>query len=158
MARFGAWVWSEVSRNRQITTNQHTDIVNPKLLEIQPEATEPRFQICFETAGQSWDESSQNAKFGDYNHGHWYPDCLAQNAELLWELEDEFAKVDGISKLIASGIDGDIGECAMFDQLAELLVAAGFYVYNSDTFFEVYDSLDAEEIEMELSCSEEEAK
>jgi hypothetical protein len=114
--------------------------MNPKFLEIQPESTEPLIRFMF-----------------DFHCG-WEYDNLPANAEILQQLEAEFTHVDTIPPLIKQALAGELKESEMFHRIGVELINAGYYVYDSDTLFEVYDTLDAEEIELELSCSEEEAK
>ncbi len=111
--------------------------MNPKFLEIQPESTEPLIRFMF-----------------DFHCG-WEYDNLHANIDSLQQLEAEFAHVDAIPQLIKQALAGELTESEMFHRIGVELVNAGYYVYDSDTLFEAYDSLDAEEIELELSCSDE---
>ena len=111
--------------------------MNPKFLEIQPESTEPLIRFMF-----------------DFHCG-WEYDNIPANIENLLQLEVEFTHVDTIPPIIKQALAGELTESEMFHRIGVELVNAGYYVYDSDTLFEVYDSLDAEELELELSCSDE---
>lgn len=98
-----------------------------KSLDIMPSDVEPVFQICFEH--NDWENIQTKREVLN---------LLLEDMELM-EVSDG-GLTDKVLDLVDKGIWVD--EVAYFNHIEECFNKAGYYTYNSDTWFEVYEDDD----------------
>jgi ribosomal protein S27AE len=96
-----------------------TETMN-KMLEMQPENAEPFLSIYFDVIED--DERK---------------DVFREFVDVLYK-EDKIKLTDLYNKYIRNAPEGEANEIEFCEKAAERIAAAGLFVYNGDTYFEVY--------------------
>jgi len=109
-------------------------IKEPQSLACQPDSEEG---LVFFTHFDCWNTTSNPDESNNDNWWAWDDGAAVNQVWLL--MRDAWALTDDEEYMMFAPQYLAMGQVPWFAELEKMFIASGYHVYNSDTFFEVYD-------------------